>query len=644
MNTGDKILFFRSISFLKSKKKLIVGFFLVFCILFSSYFISPIFIGDANEYLGITVSFYNHLSPDLTTEDIQYRDVIYQKNNFTFPSPYSGYLLTYEANYQAVHFWVYSLLCYPAFWIIHIFKKNEFFSFPITNILLLLSCGIIFLIYDKEIKKKNLWYTLLVIFSPILLYIPWIHPELFSYCFVALSIFFAFLCERKNYYLASFCSSIASLQNPPIIILTLFIILYKWKESEWKLNILIPLLLISGITVLPYLSNLYYFHTLNPQIILGATSLSYVTLDKIWGLFFDLNYGLLPYLPIAVGTSLFLFGYSLLKREIFIPSIWGIMILMAAFCSTNGNWNSSMMYILRYGVWMIPLIFLILIYGLESLKSRDFNIIMLIMLISTSYVVSANLIEYNRSNYLQFNEISKDVMVFYPSLYNPNPEVFGERAIGKEGYYEDRLPIIVVYNNQPRKIFTSRGNIKFLKDSNILLNTHDFNQIENAGIGYINYEPLIEYIMFDKNKFSLFSHKESTNDIFKEKIQFIDYTTSWYALELWQSIPSRWLNNDGKILIYTNETKNVTLSFNVASFYKPRTLEIFNGDSIQGKELIPGHMVLIKKKIHVNKGFNVIRFHVPDGQDTLHDLPKDLTSWRILNLGFQNITLEETLQ
>ena len=65
-------------------------------LLFTSiFFVSPIITGDGHEYLGMTASFFHHLTPDLREEDIALREQIENQNGINF-----GKDLTYLGYYK----------------------------------------------------------------------------------------------------------------------------------------------------------------------------------------------------------------------------------------------------------------------------------------------------------------------------------------------------------------------------------------------------------------------------------------------------------------------------------------------------------------------------------------------------------------
>ena len=121
--------------------------------------------------------------------------------------------------------------------------------------LLLASFWVITYCFDDKFQR-----LIMLAFSavnPIVLYIGWTGAEVFSYSFVVMAISFA---VAKKYNLAVLLSSIASLQNPPIIMFTLYLIYFGLRDSNFDLNNLKKLILSSAITVAPYIFYMILLH------------------------------------------------------------------------------------------------------------------------------------------------------------------------------------------------------------------------------------------------------------------------------------------------------------------------------------------------------------------------------------------------
>jgi len=133
---------------LKSNDKLFICLLIFYALFLFSYLyvVKPLITGDGHEYLGMTISFFNHLSPELQEKDIILRNYVENINGIYFNTKldYSGYYESLNGAYYSWHFWLYSLLNLPAFSLLHSLGMNELRCFQITNsILLLISLGVV---------------------------------------------------------------------------------------------------------------------------------------------------------------------------------------------------------------------------------------------------------------------------------------------------------------------------------------------------------------------------------------------------------------------------------------------------------------------------------------------------------------------
>lgn len=599
----------------------------------------PIIVGDGNEYVGMTISLLNHWSPDYKPQDTELKQKIYEKNGITVNLT-AGYITSLKGTLEASHLWFYSLFVLPIFWVFHLLSFNELKAFQFFNIFLLIITICIIYRHDTIIKPKHFWYIAFTISSPVLLYLHWTHTEVFSYCFVILSLYFSFLSDKRNYYLAVLFSSLASLQNPPIAVLSLSLILLGWKSKFYKFRYFVYLVSISSISLLPYLYSFYFFHTTNPQMYINAASFSFISWERVVGLFIDLNSGILVYLPLLLIISIFLVPYSLvIQHDYRILLIWMIAIALAFAGTTTINWNCGMMYLFRYAIWIIPLFILIVSLITEYNSNYLVSLILLATLISTGGITIGCLMDHRGDNYLTFNQLSKSVMVICPACYNPDNEIFGERSLYTEYSYEDGFPYFVTYKNNIRKEFSDNNSIPLLDKIDNTAFIDQKKAVIQHGPGYINGDLEISDFPVDINKVHIFAQNTFKPDIFDKSIQFIDYTTGWSQLKSENGKPFRWMENNGTFAVSSPDERRVQLNIQARSNSQNRTLDIILDGKIQEKTVITPNGVSYTQKINLKKGLNIIQLNV-------HDLEK-MPIWRTMErypiIGFNNISISNPI-
>ncbi|MEK8131066.1 hypothetical protein WMW72_24490 [Paenibacillus filicis] len=601
----------------KNNRFLIVFFALFSCILMSVAFIhQPVLTGDGREYLGMTISIKNHLSPELRSTDMVERDALEQKNNITFPleKNYFGYFQSLKGEYYSYHFWFYSLINSFTYFVLDFFNINALKSFQITNCILFLLLLLKILKSPVINNKSKLMLCLITICSPVVFYLDWSHPEVFSY--VLMSLGFLYLNEKKiNFTMLFF--SLAALQNPAISVLSLYLLISEFfkhrsqlmKDTKTRIDFIF-LSLISTINIIPYIFYYLNFREFSLITKAGFSSLKFITFPKIWSLFFDLNFGIIVYTPVL----LLFFIYLCFKghKNVLILSV--LLLFISIVNATQWNWNSGMMYINRYSLWYIP----VLIFGcfrfIDKFDTKK-TVLFSILYICTTGVVTAYCIkEHDFGNYLKLGPLAKMAVVGFPSMYNPEPEIILERIQGTE-FLENTV--------FPMNIFGFDGELRksIVRD-----------QSSNY-IGYINGR---SKAALDRR--ILVSRVYLGNeDIFVNNIE-AGFGEGWYSVEGDITAKWRWVASNSYLLVIgDNATHNI--SFDIKSFYKLRNASIYFNDEIIYQGQIPVDSA-IKINHTVSTGqHSIIKIVSNDGSDKPSDLGYGLDK-RDLSFSISSFKIE----
>jgi hypothetical protein len=113
----------------------------------------------------------------------------------------------------------------------------------------------------------------------------------------------------------------------------------------------------------------------------------------------------------------------------------------------------------------------------------------------------------------------------------------------------------------------------------------------------------------------------------------------WYGIEIWDGTSTRWMENDALVTLYSPEDRTANLSLRLMSFYRPRTLVIYAGNesALRANVSSAGFEDMIAS-IHLMKGTNTVRFHIPEGCERPRDKPVlKNEDTRCLGLAFQKI-------
>jgi len=131
--------------------------------------------------------------------------------------------------------------------------------------------------------------------------------------------------------------------------------------------------------------------------------------------------------------------------------------------------------------------------------------------------------------------------------------------------------------------------------------------------------------------------------IVDEESMSASLSDGWHGLEDWDGTPTRWMENDATLMIYSNDRSIADLSFNASSFHRPRTLEIYVNDHPQHIYAeIPNNKCATVNvpRINLNKGANIVRFHVPEGCERPVDIPElNNPDSRCLSIAVQDIQI-----
>jgi GT2 family glycosyltransferase len=125
-----------------------------------------------------------------------------------------------------------------------------------------------------------------------------------------------------------------------------------------------------------------------------------------------------------------------------------------------------------------------------------------------------------------------------------------------------------------------------------------------------------------------------------KKILFIILLDGWFKPEVSEGHTRRWIGKAAACELYLKDRCRFELSLRASSFYRPRTLEIFAGDSLLSRSIIPTDLTTVKVSIELERGNHFIRFYVPEGCEkpsTKRKFRSDDS--RCLSISLQNINI-----
>ncbi|MHC1686997.1 MAG: hypothetical protein AB9879_04740 [Methanothrix sp.] len=119
-------------------------------------------------------------------------------------------------------------------------------------------------------------------------------------------------------------------------------------------------------------------------------------------------------------------------------------------------------------------------------------------------------------------------------------------------------------------------------------------------------------------------------------------TDGWHNQEFWNGIPTRWINGDAGLMVFSKMNCTAELRFSTMSFSEPRTLIVSaNGIAALNKE-IPLDFIAASCQLNLKKGLNDLYFSVPEGcSRPVDNLSLENCDGRCLSLAIQNLTLKK---
>lgn len=453
--------------------------------------------------------------------------------------------------------------------------------------------------------------------------------------------------ENKRYlYFASFILGITvGIRATDIILLILFLIavyINRTKLKEFIISIFLILLGI-GIWLIPVVQdtgfdtlirlqeNQWKYNSADRTINNG---LNY-TLDSMGQLFIDgWTWVIFIFVLITImfimmkmidnfdksQTYMKLRSYLFDKRVIFII-LW--LSLYFIFSISNNT-----LYISRYILPMFPPLSMIFAYsmiktidGTQKKTKISLSIIFIIIIISMS---GQSVIDI----YNIHTTIPAPVMAsqFIRENFNPdNTVIIAQESFKHFQYY---LPNFVVkYSTMtlPEEIYNyTLENKTIISDELFTMSSIHYKEFRRDKI-YPKHEVVMLY--------------ENTN--YSSQQFIVPKNSGWFSAENWNGILSRWMGSDAKLIMYSDHEHKIVMNFQASGFYRPKTLEVFDEETLVVVDLIDIKFDKIIIPMTIKKGTNLIRFHIAEGCEKPSEI-SELRSkdTRCFGMAVQNVTID----
>jgi hypothetical protein len=394
----------------------------------------PVRVGDALEYWVTLEAWFHHRTPEIRPSDL---DILGRslEANHVLPAAAAQHITiipTAGGKQFTLHFWMYSLTAVPAklaLWLVH---GDQLAALQVTNFAFL--AGLLyFLLFAYPADSRWRWqFAALAAVTPVVWYLPWAHTEVYTWAAVCLSLL---LLRTRHHGWAALAASMGALQNPAVACLAALAAVMAIFDGKRGWALVPPALGAAATLLAPLFYLVEYGHPSLHQKF-GYADPSLISLARVWSFVTDLNQGMLPYAPGAVVLGLASAVQAARRRNWRALSVMATALAMIAVCGSTPNWNCGNANVLRYVVWVIPLFVWVIVEC--PWPGRWGRRAVAVTILVHAVIVAAGS---SRERYIEQNMLARNVLRYAPWLYWPDPEIFAERQLHREGNYRRQLPI-----------------------------------------------------------------------------------------------------------------------------------------------------------------------------------------------------------
>ncbi|MCJ7443820.1 MAG: hypothetical protein MUO26_04710 [Methanotrichaceae archaeon] len=257
-----------------------------------------------------------------------------------------------------------------------------------------------------------------------------------------------------------------------------------------------------------------------------------------------------------------------------------------------------------------------------SLKIKNYNYLIIYIIIISILIsipmVSKSMLLSAESN--KVNEIGK----YLEHRANENTTIIMD---------DENLDLSMFY----RIIFWTDAQVK-----NESINLNSLSAEKSAGIKYLvsKKELPFQKIIISRSGYAIYDI--TTERYCRFCLGSID---GFYDIESWGGIPTQWIKDGALLYIYLNKNASVDLNFRAKSFRVPRIIQIeIEDNQVAGIAVPNNNFIQIAVPLQLIKGYNIIKFRVPEGCERSMDWEVESKDSRCLSMAIRGILVNETNQ
>ena len=234
------------------------------------------------------------------------------------------------------------------------------------------------------------------------------------------------LTSTRRYSPAALCAALAATQNQSLVFLVAFIVFLALDTGH--LATMASTVAAGLVSFAPVVFTYAFYGYASIFTAFGLVDLSLISPQRTASFLFDLNQGMLPFVPFLL-LSLAAVTLMIVTRRDFIGLCTLITIVLVILpTEAITNWNAGQMGMARYAVWVVPMCAWLVSQHVRP--GRHMN-----RLFAAVFAVEVAVLTYQSAhmNYLAQTPLAAYILETAPALYDPEPEIFAERQLAFDG-------------------------------------------------------------------------------------------------------------------------------------------------------------------------------------------------------------------
>lgn len=424
--------------------------------------------GDCGEYVLMASAFAIHASPDVRDADARWvlaneprlerlMDRVSLGIAERAPVLLGSIHRSPAGEYYSFHFWLYSLLAALFLWPVQLLGGSPLHALVAVNAVVVVAASAYAASDSKGFPRFALPLGFLL--SGTSFYAGWTGPEALTASAALVSTIAAM---RRALGVSLLAAGVAASQNPGAAALGVQAISYFFAlRRDPRLSPFPPALEARGAALLMGMGGfalllaapVFFWVTFGEPSLIAkhTTDSSLVGLARAFSFVFDLNQGMVVGVPgvlagLAVAAVLAVTSSrtAVEKRRavITVALALGTATLMMIPSLSTHNWNSGCAVFMRYAYWVAVPLLVAFVGLLGRLDKGQLTAVAAGAALLQVGVLELHGVKGESSGYTRHGPFATFVLRHFPAAYNPDPEIFRERTLGREARV-DLYPVVV---------------------------------------------------------------------------------------------------------------------------------------------------------------------------------------------------------